>query len=62
MRTVLVTGAGRNIGLAVAGAFAAGGDQVVLNARSADTVEKAAAEITEDGGRAVGEVAEKLPR
>jgi 3-oxoacyl-[acyl-carrier protein] reductase len=54
MRTVLVTGAGRNIGLAVARAFAAAGDQVVLNARSADTVEKAAAEIVADGGRAVG--------
>ena len=53
MRTVLVTGAGRNIGLAVAGAFAAGGDQVVLNARSADAVEKAA-DIVADGGRAVG--------
>ena len=54
MRTVLVTGAGRNIGLAIGEAFARSGHQVVLNARSADVVEAAAAAIVADGGRAVG--------
>jgi NAD(P)-dependent dehydrogenase (short-subunit alcohol dehydrogenase family) len=54
MRTVLVTGAGRNIGLAVAQRFAAGGDRVVLNARSAEAVDAAAQGIVADGGQAVG--------
>ncbi|MPZ89731.1 MAG: SDR family oxidoreductase [Nitriliruptorales bacterium] len=54
MRTVVVTGAGRNIGLAIAGGFAAAGDQVVLNARSAGAVEQAAAQLVEGGARAVG--------
>jgi NAD(P)-dependent dehydrogenase (short-subunit alcohol dehydrogenase family) len=54
MRTVLVTGAGRNIGLAVAQRFARSGDRVVLNARSAETVEAAAEAIVAAGGKAIG--------
>jgi NAD(P)-dependent dehydrogenase (short-subunit alcohol dehydrogenase family) len=54
MRTVLVTGAGRNIGLAVAERFAAGGDRVVLNARSGGDVEAAARRIADAGGQAIG--------
>lgn len=54
MRTILVTGAGRNIGLAVAERFAAGGHRVVLNARSADAVEEAARTIVDGGGQALG--------
>ncbi|MDD9206745.1 SDR family oxidoreductase [Georgenia sp. 10Sc9-8] len=54
MRTILVTGAGRNIGLAVARRFAASGNRVVLNARSSDAVEDAARDIIKDGGQALG--------
>ncbi|MPZ61682.1 MAG: SDR family oxidoreductase [Propionibacteriales bacterium] len=54
MRVVLVTGAGRNLGKEISRAFAMSGHAVVMNARSADAVEKGAAEIVEEGGRAVG--------
>jgi NAD(P)-dependent dehydrogenase (short-subunit alcohol dehydrogenase family) len=54
VRTALVTGAGRNIGLAVARRLAAAGHRVVLNARSAEAVEEAAAAIVADGGAALG--------
>ncbi|TDE07444.1 SDR family NAD(P)-dependent oxidoreductase [Jiangella asiatica] len=61
MRTVLVTGAGRNIGLAVARQLAAAGHRVALNARSAQAVEAATEAIVADGGSAVavpGDVAD----
>lgn len=51
--TAIVTGAGRGIGRAVALVLAAEGAHVVLAARTAEDVEKTAAEIREAGGRAV---------
>ena len=42
-RGVLVTGASRGVGAAVAGAFAAHGDRVVVHHRSADSLERAEA-------------------
>lgn len=54
MKTILVTGAGRNIGLAVAQRFAAAGERVVMNARSGDVVEDAAKALVAEGGQAIG--------
>jgi NAD(P)-dependent dehydrogenase (short-subunit alcohol dehydrogenase family) len=51
-RRVLVTGAGRGIGLATAQALAEAGAEVTLAARSSDEVERAAAAIQAAGGRA----------
>lgn len=48
-RVAIVTGGGRGIGRAIAGAFAEAGARVALVARSADELERAAAEI---GGHA----------
>lgn len=44
-RNVLVTGAGTGIGRAVAAAFAAAGDDVVITGRRPEPLEKAAAEL-----------------
>jgi NAD(P)-dependent dehydrogenase (short-subunit alcohol dehydrogenase family) len=52
-RTVLVTGAGRGIGRAIALGIAAAGAQVCLAARSHDQLEDVAARITAVGGAAV---------
>jgi NAD(P)-dependent dehydrogenase (short-subunit alcohol dehydrogenase family) len=49
----VVTGAGRGIGRAIAGAFAAEGAKVVLAARSAHELETVAGEIAEAGGGAL---------
>jgi 3-oxoacyl-[acyl-carrier protein] reductase len=49
-RTILVTGGGTGIGLAVAGRFAAEGDTVIITGRRAEPLAKAAADI---GGTAV---------
>jgi NAD(P)-dependent dehydrogenase (short-subunit alcohol dehydrogenase family) len=49
-KTALVTGGGRGIGLAAAAALAQAGASVVLAARSADELERAAAQIVAEGG------------
>jgi gluconate 5-dehydrogenase len=51
-RTALVTGASRGLGRAMAGGLAAAGAKVVLAARDAAALERAAAEIRADGGEA----------
>jgi 3-oxoacyl-[acyl-carrier protein] reductase len=58
-RVALVTGAGRNIGRAMAKALAAGGAAVIVNVRSNKAQgEEVAAEIVRDGGRAIVTVAD----
>jgi 3-oxoacyl-[acyl-carrier protein] reductase len=53
-KVALVTGAGRNIGRAIALALAQGGAAVIVNARSNRAeAERVAAEITSAGGKAV---------
>jgi 3-oxoacyl-[acyl-carrier protein] reductase len=47
----LVTGASRGIGLAIARRLAAGGFDLIVSARTAETVEGAAAALSEHGGR-----------
>lgn len=50
--TALVTGAGQGVGRGIALALAAAGARVALAGRTAEKVEKVAAEIEERGGRA----------
>ncbi|TMJ02410.1 MAG: SDR family oxidoreductase [Alphaproteobacteria bacterium] len=58
-RVALVTGAGRNIGRAMAKALAAGGAAVIVNVRSNKAeAEQVVAEIESDGGKAVAAVAD----
>jgi 3-oxoacyl-[acyl-carrier protein] reductase len=58
-RVALVTGAGRNIGRAMAKALATGGAAVVVNARSnASAAEHVVREIERDGGKAIVAVAD----
>ncbi len=52
-RVVLITGAGRGIGRALALGFAQAGAQVACAARTTDQVQAVAAEITAAGGRAL---------
>jgi len=52
-RTALITGASRGIGLAVAEAFAAEGARLLLNARNASPLERAAEELRTRFGVAV---------
>ena len=52
-QTAIVTGSGRGIGGAIALAFAREGATVALASRSADEVERTAAEVRARGGRAL---------
>jgi gluconate 5-dehydrogenase/7-alpha-hydroxysteroid dehydrogenase len=52
-RTAIVTGVGPGIGAHVATAFARAGANVVLAARSADRVERLAAQLREEGAQAI---------
>jgi len=51
-RTALVTGAGRGLGVGIAHGLAQAGAEVVLVARTAAEIDKVAADIAADGGRA----------
>ena len=58
-RVALVTGAGRNIGRAMAKALAAGGAAVIVNVRSNKAeAEQVVREIARDGGKAIAAVAD----
>src|SRR3954468_16693579 len=58
-RVALVTGAGRNIGRAMAKALAAGGAAVIVNVRSNKSeAEEVVAEIERDGGKAMAVIAD----
>ena len=48
-RTALLTGSSAGIGYALARGLAGAGARVILNARSADKLEKAAAQLREEG-------------
>ncbi|RKU17301.1 short-chain dehydrogenase [Candidatus Poribacteria bacterium] len=52
-KVVVVTGASKGIGKAIASAFAAAGAKVVLAARTRETLEQVAAELRESGAEAV---------
>jgi 3-oxoacyl-[acyl-carrier protein] reductase len=52
-KVAVITGAGRGIGRAIAGAYAAEGAAVVCAARHADQIEATAEAVTSDGGRAL---------
>ncbi|GAA2592737.1 SDR family NAD(P)-dependent oxidoreductase [Dactylosporangium fulvum] len=56
--TALVTGAGPGLGFSIARAFAAAGAAVALCARSQEKVDAAVKAIEDDGGTAVGVVAD----
>ena len=53
-QVVLISGASRGIGLAIASGFAARGAKVVITGRVAETVEAAAAEICPPDGTVLG--------
>lgn len=58
-RVALVTGAGRNIGRAMAKALAAGGAAIIVNVRSnRDEAAQVVREIERDGGKAIAGVAD----
>ncbi len=58
-RVALVTGAGRNIGRAMAKALAAGGATIIVNVRSNKAeADQVVAEIARDGGTAIAAVAD----
>lgn len=57
-KVILVTGAGRGIGRAVARRFVAGGAKVVVNDINPDTADAAAKEINDSGGQALAIIAD----
>src|SRR5262245_36734211 len=57
-RSVIVTGGSKGIGKGISRAFAAAGARVLLTARTAEELEKAAAEMRAAGGDAIGLVAD----
>jgi 3-oxoacyl-[acyl-carrier protein] reductase len=57
-KVILVTGASRGIGKAIAAAFAAEGSSVVLTARNQQDLDQAAQEIQRHGGHALAIVAD----
>ena len=58
-RVALVTGAGRNIGRAIAKALAAGGAAIIVNVRSNQAeAGEVVADIERDGGKAIASVAD----
>jgi len=57
-KVVIVTGAGRGIGEAIAKLFAAEGARVIVNARTEARVQQVVADITNSGGTAHGIVAD----
>lgn len=59
-RIVLVTGGGRGIGLHIARAFVAGGANVFISSRSAETCERTAAELSAAGPGSCTALAEDL--
>lgn len=59
-RIVLVTGGGRGIGLHIARAFVTGGADVFISSRSAETCERAAAELSAAGPGSCTALAEDL--
>ena len=59
-RIVLVTGGGRGIGLHIARAFVSGGASVFISSRSAETCERAAAELSAAGPGSCTALAEDL--
>jgi NAD(P)-dependent dehydrogenase (short-subunit alcohol dehydrogenase family) len=61
-RTALVTGASRNIGAAIAHAFAEAGARLVVNARGAEALDAFAAELRTTWGAQVTPIAADLAR
>src|SRR5581483_9990464 len=59
-KVVIVTGASKGIGKAIAAAFAAEGSVVVLNARNQQELEQAAQEIQQSGGRSLAIAADVM--
>jgi 3-oxoacyl-[acyl-carrier protein] reductase len=61
-KSVLVTGASKGIGRAIAGAFAAEGAQVAMTARGAAELNRAAEEIRGTGGKTLAIAADERRR
>jgi 3-oxoacyl-[acyl-carrier protein] reductase len=57
-KVAIVTGSGKGIGEAIAYRFSSLGARVVINARSADDVERVTAELTKQGAEAYGIIAD----
>lgn len=57
-QTAIITGASKGIGKGIAAEFVDAGANVVVNSRSQERADEAAAAITEDGGNAIGVAAD----